>query len=123
MLELGLYYVFKDKLGLQPSEVTLLLGIMAFPWIAKFALAIVSDNLTFCGSRRKSYLILNASINVVSMVLLMLFGIQCGKYFIMFCIVLSQVCMTWCDAISDALMAQASRFDLKNGATNLNTIT
>lgn len=31
--------------------------------------------------------------------------------------------MTWCDAISDALIAQASRVDLKNGATNLNTIT
>lgn len=31
--------------------------------------------------------------------------------------------MTWCDAISDALIAQASRNDLKNGANNLNTIT
>jgi len=41
----------------------------------------------------------------------------------MFCVVLSQVCMTWCDAITDALIAQASRSDLKNGAANLNTIT
>lgn len=31
--------------------------------------------------------------------------------------------MTWSDAISDALIAQASRVDLKNGATNLNTMT
>jgi hypothetical protein len=31
--------------------------------------------------------------------------------------------MTWCDAISDALIAQASRVDLINGATNLNTVT
>lgn len=30
--------------------------------------------------------------------------------------------MTWCDAVSDALIAQASRIDLKNGAINLNTI-
>lgn len=30
--------------------------------------------------------------------------------------------MTWCDAISDALIAQASRADLKSGATNLNSI-
>ena len=31
--------------------------------------------------------------------------------------------MTWSDAISDALIAQASRVDLKNGATNLNSMT
>ena len=31
--------------------------------------------------------------------------------------------MTWCDAISDALIAQASRFDLKHGAANLNVVT
>ena len=31
--------------------------------------------------------------------------------------------MTWCDALSDALIAQASRFDLKNGAANLNVVT
>ena len=53
----------------------------------------------------------------------MIFGIQCGKVFIMFCIVISQICMTWCDSISDALIAQASRSDLQSGAANLNTIT
>jgi hypothetical protein len=31
--------------------------------------------------------------------------------------------MTWNDSITDALVAQASRSDLKNGAANLNTIT
>jgi preprotein translocase subunit Sec61beta len=30
--------------------------------------------------------------------------------------------MTWNDAITDALIAQASRSDLKSGAANLNTI-
>ena len=122
-MELGLYYVFKDKLGLQPGEITLLLGIMAFPWVAKIFLAIFSDNVTCCGSRRKSYLIINSAINVVSIILLMLFGIRYGKYFIMFCIITSQVCMTWCDAISDALIAQASRIDFNKGAANLNSLT
>ena len=39
----------------------------------------------------------------------------------MFCIVTSQVGMTWVDAITDALIAQASRKDLKNGAADLNS--
>ena len=31
--------------------------------------------------------------------------------------------MTWCDAISDALIAQASRIDFSKGAANLNSLT
>lgn len=95
---------------------------MAFPWVLKIFLAIFSDNVTCCGSRRKSYLIINATINILSIVLLMIFGLMLGKYFILACIVLSQICMTWCDAVSDALIAQGSRLDLKRGAINLNTI-
>lgn len=30
--------------------------------------------------------------------------------------------MTWNDAITDALIAQASRIDLQNGASNLNSL-
>lgn len=123
LLELGLYYVFKDKLGLQPGEITMLLGLMAFPWVAKIFLAIFADNITCCGSRRKSYLIINTIVNIFSIIALMMFGLVYGKVFIMTCIILGQICMTWCDSIIDALIAQSSRYDLKNGANNLNTVT
>lgn len=96
---------------------------MALPWVAQIVLAIFSDNISCCGSRRKSYLIINSIINFISIILLILFGIQCGKWFIIGCIVVSQICMTWSDAISNALIAQASRFDLKKGSANLNSIT
>jgi hypothetical protein len=89
LLELGLYFVFKDKLGLQPAEITFLLGIMAFPWIAKIFLAIFSDNVTILGSRRKVYLIINSSVVVFSIVCLMAFGLLLGKVFIMACVVTS----------------------------------
>ena len=95
---------------------------MAFPWIAKIFLAIFSDNVSIFGSRRKSYLIINSSIVILSISLLMAFGVKEGKVFIMCCVFISQICMTWCDAITDALIAQASRNDLKKGAANLNTI-
>ena len=101
---------------------TLLLGLTSLPWIAKFFLAITSDGISCCGSRRKSYLIINSSVAIFSIILLMLFGLANGKYFIMFCIMLSQLCMTWNDAITDALMAQAARLDLKHGASHLNTL-
>ena len=56
------------------------------------------------------------------MILLMIWGVQEGKYFIMACVIISQFGMTWNDAITDALVAQASRYDLINGAANLNTV-
>ena len=62
---------------------------MAFPWIAKIFLAIFSDNVSACGSRRKSYLIINSTIIVFSIAALMIWGIMLGKEFIMFCIVTS----------------------------------
>ena len=96
---------------------------MAFPWIAKIFLAITSDNVTILGSRRKVYLIINSSVSVFAIIMLMCFGIREGKVFIMVCVVTTQVCMTWCDAITDALVAQACRNDLKNGSSNLNSIT
>jgi len=40
----------------------------------------------------------------------------------MACVIISQFGMTWNDAITDALVAQASRYDLVNGAANLNTV-
>jgi hypothetical protein len=60
---------------LQPGEITLLLGIMALPWVAKIFLAIFSDNISCCGSRRKSYLIVNSTINIVSIIMLIIWGI------------------------------------------------
>ena len=105
MLEFGLYIVFQHKLNLEPGEVTLLLGIMAFPWCLMIFFAIFADSVTCCGSRRKSYLIANSIVNIIALCLLMAFGVRTGKYFIMVCVIISQACMTWCDAISDALIA------------------
>lgn len=87
LLELGLYITFKDKLGLEPAEITFLLSIMAFPWVMKIFMAIFTDNISLFGSRRRNYIILNASLNIVFIIMLMVSGISRGKYFIMVCII------------------------------------
>jgi hypothetical protein len=48
---------------------------MALPWVAKIFLAIFSDNISCCGSRRKSYLIVNSAINILSIIMLIIWGI------------------------------------------------
>jgi len=81
-----------------------LLGIINFPWVVKIMVGMISDNYTFLGSRRKSYLVIASVINIGALVLLMVFGMKYGKAFLTACIFLSQLCMTYCDAIADALI-------------------
>ena len=123
LLDLGLYFVFKDKLKLQPAEIEMLIGIINMPWVVKVVFGVISDNYTFFGSRRKSYLMMASIINVITLVLLMAFSIKFGKVFITACVFITQVCMTYCDAITDALVVQASRMDSEAGSENLNSLT
>ena len=104
LLDLGLYQIFKDKLGLQPAEIEILVSIINFPWVAKIMFAIVIDNWTFFGSRRKSYLFFACIVNIVSLMLLIGFSSAYGKVFITSCVMMNQICMTICDSISDALV-------------------
>ena len=76
LLELGLYITFKDKLGLEPGEITFLLSIMALPWVLKIFMAMITDNISLFGSRRRNYLILNAALNIVFIIMLMVWGVQ-----------------------------------------------
>ena len=104
LVDLGLYYVYKDKLHLEPAEIEVLLGIINFPWVVKMVFGIISDNMTFFGSRRKSYFILACSVNLLSLIALMGYSVSYGKYFITGCVFVTQLCMTYCDALSDALV-------------------
>ena len=80
-----------------------MLGVNSMPWVAKILFAIIVDNLTFFGSRRKSYLLFACFVNLAAMYSLMLQTEQ-DKFVVTACVFLNQVCMTVCDAISDALV-------------------
>lgn len=86
LVDLGLYFVFKEKLGLEPSQIEILIGIINFPWVIKMVLGILADNYTFYGSRRRSYLVTACLINMFSLFMLMVFAVNFGKYFLTFCV-------------------------------------
>jgi hypothetical protein len=101
----------------------MLIGIINFPWVIKLIFGLIFDNVSLCGSRRRSYLLLACICNLASLVALILFAMKHGKIFLTVCLFLTQICMTTCDAITDALIVQASRVDSDNAAANLNTLT
>jgi hypothetical protein len=108
-VELGLYCLLRNKLDLEPSEVSTLMGIMSLPWMLKLFLAITSDTVSLNGSRRKSYLYINSVCNFLVIGSLSIFQASLGKYFVIFSMLISQVNMTWCDSMTDALIAKMSK--------------
>ena len=46
---------------------------------------------------------------MISMALIMEFGIKYGKYLVVICIFISQITMAWNDTVTDALTVQVSK--------------
>lgn len=89
LIDLGLYNIYKSRLHMEPSEIEFMLGIISVPWVAKILFAIVVDNLTMCGSRRKSYLMFACLLNMLAMYWLMIFSANEGKYVVTACVFLN----------------------------------
>ena len=62
LADLATNYLYKDDFKMHPSEVSLIIGITSIPWIVKPVWGCITDSCYFLGYRRKSYLILFASL-------------------------------------------------------------
>ena len=49
---------FKRYMNLEPNEVTEIMAVVMIPWGTKIIYGLISDNITFCGTKRKSYIVL-----------------------------------------------------------------
>lgn len=81
-LDLSLLSLFKDYLHLEPSEVQMLQGIVAFPWSLKLIYGFTADNVKIFGSKRRGHLLMNTSICTSSILMVILFGKYMDKFFI-----------------------------------------
>lgn len=56
--DLAVSYLYKDDYNFSPVEVSMIASFIIIPWMIKPIWGVISDNVTFFGYRRKSYLIL-----------------------------------------------------------------
>lgn len=68
LARLGVSFFLKDELGMSPAQVSVLLGIVAIPWIIKPLFGFISDGLPIFGYRRRPYLILSGLLGTLSWV-------------------------------------------------------
>ena len=62
--------LFKTYYKLDPGRVQTLTAFTYLPWSIKILYGLISDNLPICGSRRKSYLLIMALFQFLSMLVL-----------------------------------------------------
>lgn len=108
-LDLSLLSLFKDNLHLDPSEVQMLAGVVAFPWSLKLIYGFTCDNVPIMGSKRRIHLMLNCACCVCAILMIMAFGNLFGKYFTVFCVFITQVNMAYSDVVVDALTVLAAK--------------
>ena len=66
LARLAVSFFLKDDLGLSPTEVAVLTGISAIPWVIKPVFGFLSDGVPIFGYRRRPYLILSGFLGTLS---------------------------------------------------------
>ena len=95
--------MFKNDYNMQPTEMQVLATIIWIPWSIKFFFGMLADSVPIYKSRRRSYLIIMALIQIICMSLLATVQIASTKA-VTFFLFLTVASGAFNDVIVDALM-------------------
>jgi len=71
---------------LNPAEAQAFIGVIAIPWSFKIIYGFSSDNLKVFNSKRRGHLLMNTMCCILSMAVIIIFGVKFGKYFVTVCV-------------------------------------
>lgn len=96
----------------------MLTSIIMIPWSIKFLWGVMSDNVPIRGSRRRSYIVINAFISFLALMMLWPRGFVVDKYFITGLLFVSSLNTAFNNVVVDALLVSEARKD-KRGSEYL----
>lgn len=117
-LSLAVMDYFKLYLKLEPSYSQYLISLVSLPWSFKILYGLVADNIPICGSRRKSYIIINGVLQFASMIVLA-YDSSSNEAVITLLLIFNSLSGAFVDVVVDALMVTHSRIDPKCGSEEL----
>lgn len=103
-MDLTILDLFKHYLNLQPSESQLMNSIISIPWSIKLFYGLISDNFPVFGSKRRSYLIINAILSICCIAPLIPESLDLHKYAIVSLLTVYAISVAFNDVIMDAMM-------------------
>lgn len=118
---LAVSFFLKDELGLTPAQVSVLMGIVAIPWIIKPLFGFMSDGLPIFGYRRRPYLILSGLLGAISWVSLA--TIVHTYWAATGAIALGSLSVAVSDVIVDSLVVERARGESQAKAGSLQSLT
>lgn len=105
--ELPISYLYKDDFGLGPVQVSFIVCLTSLPWLIKPVWGIISDNVTFFGYRRKSYLIFWGLLECFLYYSVATWATQ--EWTGVCLLMLIQVCLAFNNVIGEALLVESSQ--------------
>ncbi|WP_083626799.1 folate/biopterin family MFS transporter [Planktothrix serta] len=120
LARLGVSFFLKDELAMSPAEVSVLLGIVAIPWVVKPLFGFISDGLPIFGYRRRPYLILSGLLGTLSWVALG--TIVHTPWAATAVIALSSLSVAVSDVIVDSLVVERARHESISNIGSLQSV-
>ena len=95
--------LLKHYYGLEPSQSQVSITFVKLPWSLKFFCGIISDSFPILGSRKKSWLVICGTIQIIASLMAATINFESHKWIIFLCTITSAAgCFG--DVIVDALM-------------------
>ncbi|MBD2384835.1 folate/biopterin family MFS transporter [Cylindrospermum sp. FACHB-282] len=120
LARLAVSFFLKDELLLSPVQVSVLLGLVALPWMIKPVYGFLSDGLPIFGYRRRPYLVLSGILGAGSW--LSLATIVHTSWAATIAIALSSLSIAVSDVIVDSLVVERARVESQAKAGSLQSL-
>ncbi len=120
LAQLAVSFFLKDDLGLSPTQMAALLGVVSIPWIIKPVFGFVSDGLPIFGYRRRPYLVLSGLVGAGSWVVLA--TVVHTAIAATIAITLSSASIALSDVIVDSLVVERARRESQATAGSLQSL-
>ena len=120
LARLAVSFFLKDELAMSPAEVSVLLGVVALPWIVKPLFGFLSDGLPILGYRRRPYIILSGLLGTLSWIALA--TIVHNPIAAAATIMLSSLSVAVSDVIADSLVVERARSESNSNVGSLQSL-
>jgi hypothetical protein len=95
------------------------MSIITLPWGIKILYGLISDNVTLCGTKRKSYILIMGLLQFLCCNILFVAHSSVDIFYITAILTVVSFAEAFTNVASDALMVIQSRIDPENGSQNL----
>lgn len=115
MAILAMQNLFKNYLMLDPGEMARLNSLVHLPWSIKIIYGLITDNVVFIGTKRKSYLVLMGLLQFFSLMTLFAKD-DLPSMGVSVCLMFASLSEAFVNVVADAIMCVQARRDKESGS-------